>query len=401
MQFQFQQKVNENQLAKTTLRGLNNFIRSIHHSCSHEEEQKIVDKELAHIRNEFITGKKLEKHGRRKYIMKLMYIYILGYDFDFATPQIIELIGSNKFADKLVGYIATTLFISQSDDFTRLIINTLNQDLCHTNKLCQSAALNVISCIGNKEMSEILGNTILQLLFSPTADLVVKKKAALTVTHLYKKNEFILKTDPNFQEKFSKLFMSNDLGVIACASSLLLEIVKKDSKGWEGMTTKLLNILSNIITNKYSVDNNYKGVTAPWLQIRILKIFRYIQPTDGPEVKLVIDIISKIIDITEVGNKQVSENTKNTLLSILFEINHLASILDLNINIKERVCTILGNYLSVKETNIRYLALDALAFMCQNGFNEPAKKYLPKIHDHQQKIKFNTSVHFVSGFFLE
>ena len=67
-------------LARTTLRGLHNFIQQIHRTQNLEEETKQVDKELAHIRQEFKTGKKLKQaHGRRKYILKLLYIYVLGY----------------------------------------------------------------------------------------------------------------------------------------------------------------------------------------------------------------------------------------------------------------------------------------------------------------------------------
>ncbi|KAL7712526.1 Clathrin/coatomer adaptor adaptin-like N-terminal domain-containing protein [Entamoeba marina] len=164
------------ELSRTTLRGLNNFIQQIHRSTSQEAERKEVNKELAHIRMEFKTGKKLKGHGRRKYILKLLYIYVLGYEVDFGIPVITELLTSVKFRDKQVGYLSLSLLLYEQHEATRLVINTLRTDLIDVNPLNQCCALNVISCIGGKEMVETLGGEILNILFSNSTQTVVRKK---------------------------------------------------------------------------------------------------------------------------------------------------------------------------------------------------------------------------------
>jgi AP-2 complex subunit alpha len=65
-----------------------------------------VDKELAKVRNKFASNKALSGYQRKKYIWKLLYMYILGYEIDFAHFEAANLINSPKFSEKYTGYIA-------------------------------------------------------------------------------------------------------------------------------------------------------------------------------------------------------------------------------------------------------------------------------------------------------
>ncbi|KAL7720547.1 AP-2 complex subunit alpha [Entamoeba marina] len=334
------------ELSRTTLRGLNNFIQQIHRSTSQEAERKEVNKELAHIRMEFKTGKKLKGHGRRKYILKLLYIYVLGYEVDFGIPVITELLTSVKFRDKQVGYLSLSLLLYEQHEATRLVINTLRTDLIDVNPLNQCCALNVISCIGGKEMVETLGGEILNILFSNSTQTVVRKKAALALKHLYKKNPSIIQLDQKFHEKMVRLLNGSDLCLVSCVIQFLTLIVEKNHRR---------------MARYYSVEYNYHSVPSPWLQVRILRILRYIPPKKGPEENYLIDCINTIIEMCEA---KFSENTKNAMFSILFEIIELASLLDIPDKTKSKIVHLLGSYLSASETNIRYLALDAMCSMC-------------------------------------
>ena len=47
-----------------------------------EAEQKIVFKEMANIRQNF-KAKKIDGYKRKKYVAKIMYMFMLGYEVDF------------------------------------------------------------------------------------------------------------------------------------------------------------------------------------------------------------------------------------------------------------------------------------------------------------------------------
>ncbi len=56
-----------------------------------------MELELAKIRERFTTEKGLNAYQRKKYVWKLLYIHILGYEVDFGYQEAAALINSNKY----------------------------------------------------------------------------------------------------------------------------------------------------------------------------------------------------------------------------------------------------------------------------------------------------------------
>ena len=92
-------------------RGLHNFISDIRNSANKDEERGRIDKELANIRQKFVTSATLTSYQKKKYIWKMCYIYMLGYDIDFGHFEFISLISSSKYQEKAVGYMAVSLLL--------------------------------------------------------------------------------------------------------------------------------------------------------------------------------------------------------------------------------------------------------------------------------------------------
>lgn len=67
------------------------------------EEEKRVLYELGHIRSKF-TKAKINAYNRKKYMWKLLYIYLLGYDVDAGTiiTHQLQSITSRVYTEKLV-----------------------------------------------------------------------------------------------------------------------------------------------------------------------------------------------------------------------------------------------------------------------------------------------------------
>ena len=63
-------------------RGLVNFISDIRHVKSKDDERKRIDKELGNIRLKFSQSSTLTSYQKKKYVWKMCYIYMLGYDID-------------------------------------------------------------------------------------------------------------------------------------------------------------------------------------------------------------------------------------------------------------------------------------------------------------------------------
>jgi len=93
-------------MSQETMNGLLQFIKDIRQCKNKEDEQARVAKELAKIRGKF-ENKGISGYQRKKYVWKMLYMYILGYEIDFGHFQAANLINSSKFSEKYTGYIAT------------------------------------------------------------------------------------------------------------------------------------------------------------------------------------------------------------------------------------------------------------------------------------------------------
>ena len=165
-----------------SMRGLNVFIADLRNARARELEDKRINKELANIRAKFrgssfkwflcdianlVADPNLSGYHKKKYICKLVYIYIIGYDVGFGHFEAFNLINSIKFSEKQVGYLAVTLLLHENHDLIPLVINSVRKDLTDTNELNNCLALHAIANIGGREMGSALAEDVHHLLISP------------------------------------------------------------------------------------------------------------------------------------------------------------------------------------------------------------------------------------------
>jgi AP-2 complex subunit alpha len=61
-----------------------------------------VNKELAKIRKKFKEEPNMEGYDRKKYVCKLIYVYLLGENIDFGYMEAVALLSSPKYQEKLI-----------------------------------------------------------------------------------------------------------------------------------------------------------------------------------------------------------------------------------------------------------------------------------------------------------
>ena len=150
----------------SSMRGLVQFIADLRNARARELEEKRINKELANIRQKFKDGN-LNGYHRKKYICKLLYIYILGWNVDFGHLEAVNLISANKYSEKQIGYLAVTLFLHEQHELLHLVVNSIRKDLLDHNELYNCLALHAIANVGGREMGEALSGDVHSLLISP------------------------------------------------------------------------------------------------------------------------------------------------------------------------------------------------------------------------------------------
>eukprot|EP00879_Flechtneria_rotunda_P008959 GHRR01009380.1.p1 GENE.GHRR01009380.1~~GHRR01009380.1.p1 ORF type:complete len:1159 (+),score=411.60 GHRR01009380.1:174-3479(+) len=372
-----------------TIRGLQVFISDIRACQNKEQETRRVDKELAKIRGKFGDEKKtLTAYDRKKYIWKLLYIYMLGYDVEFGHKQACDLIPAQKYSEKQVGYMACSLLINEKDEFLRLAINGIHNDLISRNEAFQSLALTFVANIAGQEMAEALTPDVLKLLTSGTARPVVRKKAALCLLRLMRKTpaDAQLVSADSFSPIMAQLLEERDLGLLLSCATLLLGIcARSGSAGYEQCQFKLVRLLERLVALRdITPDYTYYGIASPWLQAKVLRTLQYFPPPEGTALQRQLhDVLQAICTTCGDTAKSSTINKSNAQHAILFEAISLILALDLNRDLLATGVTNMGRFLSVKEPNIRYLALENLTRLAL------VPEVLESIRSHQSTILAN------------
>lgn len=257
------------------MRGLTQFITGLRAAESPDDEKARIQKELANIRAKFNTS--LNDYDKKKYVWKLVYIYLLGYPVDIGHMVAIGMVGSKNTSVKTVGYIACSVLFTEKNELLRLVIQSIKADLASRNDINQSLALAFIGCIGNREFAEALTADLTKVLFSGTTRPIIRKKAVLALLRLFRKNPDAVPQEEEFDRRAIALLEDGNIGVLIAVCSLLLALASIKTKGYEDAVPRAIVILHKVVfadPRNRSVYKYYNTI-CPWLQVKILKLLQY------------------------------------------------------------------------------------------------------------------------------
>jgi len=393
-------------------RGLQNFISDLRNAKSKDEEVKRVEKELANIRKKFTAGgsaklnadgsnPSLSSYQRKKYVWKLVYIHVLGYEVDFGHSEVLALVRSNKNGEKQVGYVALSLLLRGGDPAIGGIINTIKKDLTTPGSpsgksgepdIAQALALCSIANISGLELIQSLHVEVQHILLSKSSTPCVRKKAALCLLRLVRTSPDLV-AGREFAPHVAQLLQDRHLGVLTSIMSLLNGLASQHTDEYETLIPYVVHILGMLVLKKACArEYLYYRTPSPWLQIKLLKFLQLyphaIAPdggangsTDGataqakPYVSQLTSVVSKILTKTDVSD---SINKSNADHAILFEAVNLIVCWGPSgpVQLRDGAMKLLGKFISVREPNIRYLGLMTMARLAQiEGSAEGVKKH--------------------------
>ncbi|KAK9279535.1 hypothetical protein L1049_013214 [Liquidambar formosana] len=348
-------------MALSGMRGLSVFISDIRNCPNKEQERLRVDKELGNVRTRFKNEKGLTPYEKKKYVWKMLYIYMLGYDVDFGHMEAVSLISAPKYPEKQVGYIVTSCLLNENHDFLRLAINTVRNDIIGRNETFQCLALTMVGNIGGREFAESLAPDVQKLLLSSSCRPLVRKKAALCLLRLYRKNPDVVNVD-GWSDRMAQLLDERDLGVLTSSMSLLVALVSNNHDTYWSCLPKCVKILERLARNQdVPQEYTYYGIPSPWLQVKTMRALQYFPTIEDPNTRRsLFEVLQRILMGTDVV-KNVNKN--NASHAVLFEALALVMHLDAEKEMMSQCVALLGKFIAVREPNIRYLGLENMTRM--------------------------------------
>ena len=315
----------------------------------------------------------------RRYVWKLLYIYMLGYEVEFGHMHVVGLISAPKYSEKQVGYTVASVLLNETHEFLRLVINSVREDIISRSEIFQCLGLSFVANVGGREFADALAADVQRVLLNGGARPIVRKKAALALLRLFRRNKEIL-TPETFSRQLADLLDERDLGILSGVMSLLTGIVAHDSTGYEVCIPKVCAVMTRLARNKdIPADYQYYLLPSPWLQVKCLRALQYFPTPEDPEyLQAEVEVISGILQGTDTVR---NVNKNNALHSVLFEAVSLAAQLDLGEDrgLIERSISVLGTFITKSEPNIAYLGLNHLTNLVAPDTLEAIKSYIPEV----------------------
>ncbi|KAJ7297615.1 hypothetical protein O6H91_Y045300 [Diphasiastrum complanatum] len=249
----------------------------------------------------------------------MLYIYMLGYDVDFGHMETVALISAPKYAEKQVGNV------------------------------------------GGKEFSESLAPDVQKLLISSSCRPLVRKKAALCLLRLYRKNADVVNVE-GWSDRMAQLLDERDIGVLTAVMSLLVSLVANNPDGYWNCVSKCVKIIERLTRSQdIPQEYTYYGIPSPWLQVKTMRVLQYFPSIEDPNIrKSLFEVLQRILMGTDVV-KNVNKN--NASHAVLFEALSLVMHLDAEKDMMSQCVALLGKFIAVREPNIRYLGLENMTRM--------------------------------------
>ncbi|XP_058193214.1 AP-1 complex subunit gamma-2-like [Rhododendron vialii] len=327
---------------------LRDMIRAIRACKTAAEERAVVRKESAAIRA--AVGES-DNEYRHRNLAKLMFIHMLGYPTHFGQMECLKLIAASGFPEKRIGYLGLMLLLDERQEVLMLVTNSLKQDLNHSNQYIVGLALCALGNICSAEMARDLAPEVERLL--QFRDPNVRKKAALCSIRIIKKVPDLAE---NFMNPAASLLKEKHHGVLLTGLQLCTDLCKVSEEALEYFrkkcTESVVKALKDVANSPYAPEYDISGITDPFLHIRLLRFLRILGHGDADASDCMNDILAQVATKTE--------SNKNAGNAILYECVETIMSIEDNSGLRVLAINILGRFLSNRDNNIRYVALNML-----------------------------------------
>ncbi|XP_043724501.1 AP-1 complex subunit gamma-2-like isoform X3 [Telopea speciosissima] len=327
---------------------LRDMIRAIRACKTAAEERAVVRKECATIRAAVSEN---DQDYRHRNLAKLMFIHMLGYPTHFGQMECLKSIASAGFPEKRIGYLGLMLLLDERQEVLMLVTNSLKQDLNHTNQYIVGLALCALGNICSAEMARDLAPEVERLL--QFRDPNIRKKAALCSIRIIKKVPDLAE---NFISPAAALLKEKHHGVLITGVQLCTDLCKVSTEALDYFrkrcTEGLVKVLKDVVNSPYSPEYDMSGITDPFLHIRFLRLLRILGQGDADASDCMNDILAQVATKTEPN--------KNAGNAILYECVETIMSIEDNSGLRVLAINILGRFLSNRDNNIRYVALNML-----------------------------------------
>ncbi|KAJ2160044.1 AP-3 complex subunit delta [Coemansia sp. RSA 552] len=302
-------------------------------------EAHYIQRSLSEIQREVQASDMRQKSVA---VDKLNYLHMLGYDMNWASFHVVEVMASPRLGEKRAGYLAATQSFHEDTDVLMLTTNLIRKDLASPNDMEVSVALDGLAQIATASLAQDLFDDVLAAAAHTRP--YIRKKAVLC---LYKLAEKYGEGLPTLVPVLKERMDDPDPGVVAAAVNVVCELARTDPHGYIALAPKLYQLLNSLTNN--------------WILIKIVKLFASLTPIEPRLARKLHAPLAHLISNTSA-------------MSLLYECVHTAVVGDIigvplpvadslgrEMDFAELCAQKLSLFYESRDHNLRYVGLVTLA----------------------------------------
>lgn len=319
-------------------KNLTDLVRGIRNNKSNEA--KFIARCIEEIKDELRLPNTEVKANA---VAKLTYLQMLGYDIDWAAFNIIEVMSSERFTHKRIGYLAASQCFSNNTEVLMLTINMIRRDLCARNVYETGCAMSGLSCFVSNEIGRELFNDVHRLL-SSTKPYLRKKAILLMYKILTVFPDTLGEVIPKLEEKLE----DPDQGVQSSVINVVCELARKNPNDFIHLEGTLFKLMENSSNN--------------WMLIKIIKLFGSLTPLEPRIGEKIIQPLENLAHSTSAMS--VLYETISTIMAILASPG--CKLTKTRASAYRQLCVQkLRIFIEDTDQNLKYLGLLAMRKMLQ------------------------------------
>ncbi|XP_077212297.1 AP-4 complex subunit epsilon-like [Tasmannia lanceolata] len=322
------------------------LVKSIGESRSKAEEDRIILSEIEILKRR-ITDPDIPKRKMKEYIIRLVYVEMLGHDASFGYIHAVKMTHDDSLLLKRTGYLAVTLFLNEDHDLIILIVNTIQKDLKSDNYLLVCAALTAVCKLINEETIPAVLPQVVELIGHQKES--VRKKAIMALHRFYQRAPSAVS---HLVSNFRKRLCDNDPGVMGATLCPLLDLITVDLSSYKDLVITFVSILKQVAEHRLPKSYDYHQMPAPFIQIRLLKILALLGSGDKQASEHMYTVLGDIF--------RKCESSSNIGNAVLYECICCVSSIYPNPKLLDAAAEVTSRFLKSESHNLKYLGIDAL-----------------------------------------
>ncbi|XP_075548645.1 AP-4 complex subunit epsilon-1-like isoform X1 [Dermacentor variabilis] len=337
-------------VSRNILRGeflLQDFTLDIASAASKEDENEIIARKLSALEQDMKDYSKTDRI--EEYLLQAMYLEMLGHPTPFAYVHAVKLLQQGQLNQKLIGYLATTVFLDPSHELVVLLINSIQRDLASKVSLVVVMALEIIPKLIHGEFALAVEPLVIEKTKHYSS--AVRKAALVTLQHCYSQcgSTQIPLAPVRILEKG---LADTEINVVSSAAQCIRACAKDNGGEIGHLCSPLLDVLSQLRLKRVHSDYEFGGISAPWLQLTILSALGHLQ-LDKEQTENVLSTLKEILD-SRIVNQTI-------YYGILWEsLNTLSKVLTAGSPLQKSAVDCIAKMLHSNSTDLNYSGVDAL-----------------------------------------